>query len=93
MKKLVGRTVETSKKWYAKASNLALLAIATVCTFSVGVLPASAEPTIDDVYAAMDFTGISGKLIPAAILLVGIGLIAVAIVIIGKYNNRAKFMG
>jgi hypothetical protein len=54
----------------------ALLAVLAV-TFYTSV--ANAAPTIDDVWTAVDLSGISAKIIPIMVLVVGISMIFLAV--------------
>ena len=61
---------------------IALLAVVAVSFYTSVVY---AAPTIDDVWAACDLSGISGKVIPIMILIVGIAMVFLAV----KYIKRS----
>lgn len=82
-------------KLLGKFNNLylAMMAALTGVFCSIPAWASTPAASVDDIYAAVDFSGISDKVIPMAVLIIGVGLVAVALVIGGKYLNRAKAIG
>lgn len=72
----------------AKARLFNLITLAFIACLIAA--PVWAAPTVDDIYTAVDFSGMQAKLIPMAVLLVGIALVGVVTTIAIRYMKKGK---
>ena len=67
-------------------ANALLVVFVSVIT----AVPVMAAPTVDDIWTAADISGISAKVIPMAVLIVGIALVGTALAIGVKAIKKSR---
>jgi hypothetical protein len=83
--------IDRIKKSGSKLSNLLFSLLVAGSVFVISAVPAVATPaTVDDMWAAVDLTGISSKVIGVLIAVIGIKLVFVAARYIGSALARAR---
>lgn len=84
------RFIKDLKNGFGCVSTKVKTAAFVAATTALTAAPAFAAPTVDDIWTAVDLSAIQGKVIPLAVIVIGITLVGVALALGKSAAKKAK---